>query len=317
MLDRKKLENIGAELKRLSPLLLIVIAGVLLISDAAFMVGLSRLSMIALIIAAFHIIRKKLFPYIDLKVFTGRASESPVASAIVVAALLFFLIAMCYITVAHSATMSDEKILQKARPYMPVFRAAVYRHWPKAPHREHLTGKVEQETCTTLAKCWNPGTELKTDREYGFGLSQMTVAHYRDGSVRFNKFEEAKQCYKELSAWRWDDRWNVEYHLTFITLESKRLYDTMWPHFRDSISASAASLVAYNAGSGTVLHRRALCSHTKGCDETVWFGGLDSVMMPGEERLLYGKPLYQRRNEYPDNIIHKRAPKYVPLWREV
>ncbi len=91
----------------------------------------------------------------------------------------------------------------------------------------------------------------------------------------------------------------------------------MKPYFKDDDNRWAATLVSYNAGPRTVIDRMTVCGLTKGCDTRAWFHGLDSVMSPREKKLLYGKPLYVRINEYPNNVIHIRADKYKPYWESI
>jgi len=306
---------IKKEGKRLWLPILLGIAAWYGLGSSVFFTGLGRLAMIAMVFAGVNILRKSYWPGLDIVVFAKKTIESPMASSVVFTVLMTFLMVMVSLTLAHGA-MTDATILAKARPHMHIFRAVVDKHWPGAPNPENLPGKVEQETCATMRQCWNSHTELKTAREYGFSYSQMTVAYNKDGSERFNKFDEARRQYHELVSWKWADRYNDEYQFIFITLESRRLYETYRRYFTHDVDAEAASLVAYNAGGGTVTGRIAVCRHTTGCDATRWFGGLDSVVIPGEQRLLYGRSLHDRRNEYPDNIINRRAAKYVKPWAE-
>lgn len=226
--------------------------------------------------------------------------------------MIFFIILLCYISIADA--MTYDQILTQAKPQLPVFKQVVYTYWPESPNQQYFPGLVEQETCSNLHNCWNPNVQLKTSREYGFGLGQVTVAYGAHGKVRFNNFTEAKERYKQLSAWQWDDRYNPKYQLTFIVLELKNLFLPLASYFKDDINRWAATLVSYNAGSRTIMDRIAACVATKGCDKTQWFNGLATVSLPYEKKLLYGVPLYERRNEYPNNIINIRSPKYIPPW---
>lgn len=92
------LKGIIKNLLRLWPLIIVIIAGFLFFSGAGFMVALNRLSMFALILLVFVLIRQSLFPYIDLKRFTDKAAEDPIAAAIIFAVIIIFIISLCYIT---------------------------------------------------------------------------------------------------------------------------------------------------------------------------------------------------------------------------
>lgn len=226
--------------------------------------------------------------------------------------MISFIISLCYISVANA--MTYDQILSQAKPHLPIFKQVVYTYWPQSPNQQYFPGLVEQETCSNLTNCWNPDAQLKTSREYGFGFGQVTVAYGAHGKVRFNNFTEAKERYKELAAWQWDDRYNSKYQFTFIVLEIKNLFVPIASYFKDDINRWAATLVSYNAGSRTILDRIAACAATRGCDKAQWFNGLNTVALPYEKKLLYGVPLYERRNEYPENIINIRSPKYLPPW---
>ncbi len=211
----------------------------------------------------------------------------------------------------NSFALTSHQIFGKAEPHLALLDSVITKYWPDAPCREFIAGQIEQETCANLKKCWNSNTELKTKREYGFGLGQITIAYRKNGSVRFNNFDEAKRRYEELSDWQWDDRYNTKYQLIFIVMECKLNFKKYGNRFVTDIQKWAAALVTYNAGSGAVLTRLKVCKVTPGCDCTTWFGGLDQVHSKEEEVLLYGRMLYLRRNDYPYNIIYIRSQKYA------
>jgi hypothetical protein len=224
--------------------------------------------------------------------------------------LIILFPAFCY-------SYTDVQVLRQAQTHLPQLDSLITQHWPDNNCRAFIAGQIEQETCASLKKCWNSTTELKTEREYGFGLGQITVAFNKDGSERFNSFVEAKKKYKELlGAWKWEDRYNVTAQLTYIVLECKTSFVKWRNSFDSDVQTFAAVFVSYNAGAGTVLKRKALCQLTDGCNTASWFGGLASVHLKTEEVLLYGKELYKRRNEYPQNIIAVRSKKYEPYFKQ-
>lgn len=189
-------------------------------------------------------------------------------------------------------------IMDRAGKHLPTLSELANRHWSDAPMREVMAGQVEQESR------WNPRAELKTDREYGFGLAQITV------TSRFDNFHAARQRLPPLRDWQWNDRWNVRHQLTYLVMTDRANFQALRGLFEDDENRWAGALVAYNAGMGTVLQRRALAHRTLPNAASKWFSGLDSVRLPGENRMLYGRDLGERRNEYPRLIIKVRAPKY-------
>lgn len=189
-------------------------------------------------------------------------------------------------------------IMARAAKHLPTLSELADLHWPSAPTREVMAGQIEQESR------WKPGAELKTSREYGFGLAQITV------TSRFDNFQEARQRLPPLRDWQWNDRWNVRHQMTYLVMTDRANFQALRGIFEDDENRWAGALVAYNAGMGTVLQRRALALQTIPSAASKWFGGLDSVRLPGENRKLYGRNLGDMRNEYPRLIIRVRAPKY-------
>lgn len=62
---------------------LLAIAGLILVPDSGSMVVLYALGISLLVSSVSHIVRKVLFPYVNLQAFTDKALESPVGAAIV------------------------------------------------------------------------------------------------------------------------------------------------------------------------------------------------------------------------------------------
>jgi hypothetical protein len=86
------LTTLKNELIRIWPLLAIIALALVILGDVAQLaVQLYRLSMVALVLIAAHLIRKALFPYLDLKTFTGKAKETASGAGMVVLALFALL----------------------------------------------------------------------------------------------------------------------------------------------------------------------------------------------------------------------------------
>ena len=188
--------------------------------------------------------------------------------------------------------------VERARVLLPVLEQTLDRHWPKAQMSHIMCGQVEQESS------WRPKAELKTSREYGFGLGQITI------TSRFNNFETAKQL-EPLKNWAWEERFDPENQLIFLVFTDQANYNRLSCLFDQPRDIWAASLVSYNAGLGTVLQRRRAAPESL---KRRWFGGLELIMLKSETGELYGRNLWKVRNEYPQKVFNK-SEKYKGLMR--
>lgn len=197
--------------------------------------------------------------------------------------------------------LAGSDLVKRAAPYLPVLQEKVDKYWPTLTIPYVLAGQVEQESQ------WNVHAQLKTSRELGRGLAQMTI------TPKFNIYKVAVTM-KPLRGWDWQkDPWNPANQLTFLVLMDKDNFTQVEKLFENDQERLAASYVAYNAGLGTVLQRRALAIR-QGKEHKKWFGGLEDIRLPYENRKLYGRNLGEMRNEYP-RVIFKRAEKYRNLMK--
>lgn len=210
-------------------------------------------------------------------------------------------LAFLLLSVSASYTLA-EKVPQKALQFAPMVKSVIDLHWRDMPLRESVGGQIEQESR------WNDKAVLKTDRELGRGLAQMTI------TKNFNIYKEAVK-YKPLRDWNWEaDPYNPQRQVTFMVLQDMGNFNTVKKMFSSDEDRWAGALVAYNAGLGTVLKRRAVALKTIPDRSSKWFGGLDGVRLSYESRLLYGRNLGEMRNDYPRLILKVRSPKYKGLF---
>lgn len=197
-----------------------------------------------------------------------------------------------------------------AKQYMPVMRAEIQAHWSDMPLRSYLAALVEQETCVSLKSkgCWNPRTELKTDREYGFGLGQITV------TKRFNVFEESKASDVSLRNWQWNDRFNPQLQIRALVIKVRNEFTIIRKWGATPMDGLAFTDSAYNGGRGSVSKDRLLCSNTKGCDPTRWFGNVELTSFKSKTKVTgYGQSFFDINRGHVKNTINllPRRQKYV------
>lgn len=203
----------------------------------------------------------------------------------------------------------------QALEHLPTLQQVQRNFWSDAPMPSFLAAQVEQESCISLKhkKCWNPGVELKTKREYGFGLGQTTIAYRADGSVRFNKWAELRTRYPALRDWTWENRFDPKFQLLALVEMDKALY-RLYPDSppRDRLGFS---LAGYNGGEGGNRQDKILCRNTPGCDPSRWFGHVElyslksKVPNPG-----YRLSSFEINREYPHNVLDVRRQKYEPFF---
>lgn len=193
-----------------------------------------------------------------------------------------------------------------ASVYLPMLATVIALLWPSMPDRALIAAQIEQETCPSLTskKCWNPRTELKTSREYGFGLGQLTVTE------KFNNFEAARSWDKSLAGWKWEDRFNPEMQLRSLVAYDRNLYSQI--RFGASDQDKLAFMFSsYNGGMGGLIKDRRMCAAIKGCDPDRWFGHIEHHSFRAKTKVSgYRMSFFDINREYVRNIMFVRSPKY-------
>jgi len=152
-----------------------------------------------------------------------------------------------------------------ANQYIPLIKRELSRYWKDLCPKELIPAQIEKESG------WKVRAERKVGREYGFGLSQITIV-----KGRFNNFLEAKRRWKkELKDWTWNNRFEPKFHIRFMILYDKALYSKM-TFAEDNFQRLAFTLSAYNGGIGWLLADRRLAKE-KGYNPNVWFCNVEMV----------------------------------------
>lgn len=189
--------------------------------------------------------------------------------------------------------------------YLPVLQSQIAQHWQDAP-AYYLAAQVDKETCysPTHWKCWNPRAELKTAREYGFGLGQLTV------TKAFNNFKAARGWDKSLADWQWENRFDAGRQLAALVIYDRDLYRAL-PFASSQTERLAFTFSAYNGGKGGVIKDRALCRNTPGCDQNKWFGHVEKQSFRVRTAVKgYGQSFFDTNRGYVREIMTVRYKKY-------
>jgi hypothetical protein len=223
-----------------------------------------------------------------------------------IAVIALGLIICVYVANANAA------VPEKAKPYKDAVITSIKKmDFPKE-YPQSIPGQIEQETCISLKgrSCWNSHAELKTSREYGFGLGQLTVAYNKDMTERFNTFKEIK-ANKAFKNWEWSDRFNASYQIEAIIYKDMLAFRAITWKMDTYFEKLAITFAMYNGGIGSIIRDRALCNQTKDCDSSKWFGNIEKTSF--KSRVIakgYGKSFYDINREYPRNILFIRMKRY-------
>lgn len=239
-----------------------------------------------------------------------RALESPTGAGLVFLGLSV-LTGLLFMAFAGRATAAA--LPPGAVTYLPMLATEQATHWPDAPLRSALAAQVEQETCPSLksSKCWNPRAELKTSREYGFGLGQLTI------TPRFDNLAEARKLDASLRDWQFADRYDPGRQLRTLVLMDKAGFSRL-SFIQDPLERFAMALSAYNGGLGGVLADRRLCAQISGCDPGRWFGHVEQHSLKARSAAAgYGKSFFDINRGYVRAILIDRRQRYAAYFGEV
>jgi hypothetical protein len=202
-------------------------------------------------------------------------------------------------------TASEQKMVDKARPYMPGLKANIDKYWPTMPYPSTLGALIEKESL------WNPRAQLcvpkpSCSREYGFGFGQLTI------TKRFNVFEEVKLLHPDLKGWKYEDRFDPNRQMASVVLKNRLHYRQCEKIMNPGLDTHACGYSSYNGGYGGVLADRRICANTRGCNPKVWFGNVENESTKAKEPLPgYGQSFYQINRGYVRALLIERPAKYT------
>ncbi len=213
-----------------------------------------------------------------------------------------------------TCSVAADYIPVRAVEYSPIILQAQCAVWPELYSNKLMFGQIEQETCVSLkhSKCFNSKAELKTSREYGFGLGQISITE------KFNNFEEAKKYDDVLRNWKWEDRYNPSMQVRTMAWHNKK-YWLRLNFIKDETERTNLTYASYNGGLGSVLASRQRCKSILNCNPDAWYpvlgGKLGVANVSNKSKQVvggYGKSFFQINYEYP-GLVAKRAVKYASL----
>jgi hypothetical protein len=288
--------------------------------DGGLSTGMLVLGLLVCVLAvAFaHISRKALtdYPEADMQKLFARASESPTGAGLALVALSILMAAllMLFGSKVHAATLDPATFIPaKAQTYAPTLKVEQVQFWGDHPAPALLAGLVEQESCVWLGSpsCWSPTSRLKTSREEGAGMGQITRAFNPDGSVRFDSLSDLRSRHPELKGWTWANVYQrPDLQLRAIVLMSRGNFQDIHRLVAEPQAALAFADAAYNGGMGGVQSDRRACGLKNGCDPQQWFGNVERTCTKSHAALYGARSACDINRSHVAMVLKVRSAKY-------
>lgn len=263
-----------------------------------------------------YLARKGLFDYpeADMGELARKAGTTALGAAIVFAAICAVFIALLFVF-AGSARAQDVRthVPAAAVQLLPTLRAEQRAHWPDHPAPELLAALVEHESCISLkhSRCWNPGSRLKSAREEGAGLGQITRAYRADGSLRFDSLQAMVDKHPALAGWSWANVYQrADLQLRAVVLMSRDNYRSLARVVHEPPAVLAFADAAYNGGLADLQNERRACGQVPGCDPQRWFGHVAKHCLKSKAALYGQRSACDINRHHVTDVLLVRAAKY-------
>lgn len=216
-------------------------------------------------------------------------------------------------TAINTQPLTETYIPPQAFKYQSTISEELDKHFNELPDYAYVPSLIEHESCISLKnkRCWEPSSRLKTAREEGAGLGQITKAYNKDGSLRFDKVTELQSQYKtELKEMSWKNiytRPDLQIRSIVLMLrDDYRRFNTI----TSDANRLAFTDAAYNGGRGGVNKDRRACSLKDGCDSTKWFGNVEYTCTKSKKALYGKRSACDINRDHVKDVMLVNLPKY-------
>lgn len=284
--------------------------------DKGIGTGMLLLSLVSGLLAMLmaHWGRKALFDYpeADMRTLLAKAGQHPVGAGLALVALAMVLSALLGLFAgrAHAQTQPHVRAVALA----PVLQAEIRTHWPELAWPAYVPALISHESCIsyTHSRCWSPTSQLKTPREEGAGLGQLTRAYRPDGSIRFDALAEMRSRHAALRELDWRtiyQRPDLQVRaLVLMSRDNWQALRTVDDHWERLAMVDAA----YNGGLGGLQQERRACQVKAGCDPQRWWGHVERVCLKSRAALYAGRSACDINRRHPVDVVN-RLPRYRRL----
>jgi hypothetical protein len=266
-----------------------------------------------LAVAFAHLARKALhdYPEADMRNLFRIAAGHPIGAGMALIALALVLSALLGL---FGRSAHAQPVHPRAVALAPVLIVEIERHWSEVPRREYVPALISHESCITYthSRCWAPTSRLRSQREEGAGLGQLTRAWHPDGRLRFDALADLRDRHPALRELDWATIYSrPDLQVRSLVLMSRDNWNALRT-VADPMERLAMADAAYNGGLGGVKRERRACQIASACDPQRWWGHVERHCLKSR------MPLYGTRSACDINRHHvvdvwARMPRYAGL----
>jgi hypothetical protein len=255
------------------------------------------------------------YPEADRQSLFAKAGEDATGAGLALVARAIFFLALMLLFMGQVRAQDVRTFIPpRCDQNLEVLRGEQLRWWADHPRPQLLPALVEHESCVTLksSRCCSGQAQLKSAREEGASILQITRAFRADGSVRFDALQELKERHPALAEWSWG---NV-YQRTDLANRAVvlKMRDNFQLFVRLGASADQALWFAdagYNGGNAGVQWEQRVCGRLPGCDPMRWPGNVELHCMKSKVALYGGRSACDINRHHVRDVLVTRAPKYA------
>lgn len=230
-----------------------------------------------------------------------------------------FLIFLCFLIPGISLAQNVKTYIPpQAHEYFPILQTEIDRLFPDTNYPHYFPSLIEHESCISLkhSKCWNSKSRLKTAREEGAGLGQLTRTYRPDGTIRFDILQELKDRYKsELKELAWTNIYQrPDLQIRAMMLLSKQNYNALHS-VKDEYQRFAMADAAYNGGLGGLQKERRACGLAKNCNPNIWFSNVERYCLKSKKVLYANRSACDINRHHVKDVMTIRLDKYRKYFR--
>ena len=237
-------------------------------------------------------------------------------------ALIFAMIGivMSGVQIGHGAMAKQpvfdlyKDIPEQAEQYLPILSAQVKDLMPTFYAPQYFGALIEHESGCPAVKsmCWNPRARLKSRREEGAGLGQITRTYNENGSLRFDALEETRKLDpRGLNELRWDTVYErPDLQIRVMVLRTRQNWNMVGKITKDPDLQLKLTDLSYNAGFGRVLDDMRACSFQKDCNPQKWSGHVEVTCTASKKPLYEGRSACDISRHHVHDVVETRMAKY-------